>query len=85
MKKHTQGEWKQWGAIVVLPDGSNIVQDVHERIYPELIANAKLIAAAPIMLKELNEIVEYIEKMGVVSIAMQNIKIKAKKAIKATE
>lgn len=45
-------------------------------------ANAKLIAAAPEMLNTLFEIEEYINKMGHVSIAMQNIKNKTKEIIK---
>ena len=57
----------------------------YEKEREEQEANAKLIAAAPDLLNTLIEIEEYINKMGVVSIAMRNIKSKVRSSIqKAT-
>ena len=98
--KHTKGEWKQEHRVVdeegmystEVFSGNTVICTMHwagERIgnitYSRSKENAKLIAAAPKMYEELSEIIEYINKMGVVSIAMQVIKNKAKEALKSTE
>ena len=88
--KHTKGEWgisKHYYGYKILIDGNKIADVWNKResyavTEEEALANAKLIASAPELLKALNLIQEYINKMGVVSIAMTTIKNTANKAIK---
>ena len=89
--KHTPGEWKIEypiaGNFIIHADGLAIasIHLIDDRL-EEQEANAKLFYASRELLETLNEIENYINSMGVVSIAMQNIKSKCKKAIeKATK
>lgn len=85
--KHTKVNWimtrKPWVAVYNLELDEMGVDSISNE---EAEANRKLMEAAPRMLQELTEIVDYINKMGVISMAMKVIKNRAKLAIqKATE
>jgi hypothetical protein len=71
------------GAIATVHFSENSdVENGDNPLKEEAIANAKLMVAAPKLLEAMQEIESYINKMGVVSIAMSRIKTISKEAIK---